>query len=701
MGDRRAVLACMVVAAVLSGCGEKPAPSSTGTGNGTGPAAEGVVSVTDFIPEAPMDPGERPTYVCRRAKRPVTVDGDLVEWTDVPTIVLDRAGQAHRAWKDAADMSGTARLCYDSDYLYLAFDVTDDVFSHTYPLIPIWAGDCVQFAFDPLEDRRRDSRAPDDQEMTVALTAEGPRLARWAGPQGRGDVEAAKLGLVRKSPGGGVVYELAIPWNELAPLAPGLRNAFGFTFTFNDSDGEPNKGWLEWTPGIQDGKDPYSFGQVVLEYTPPAPGASELYVASDVPERPDVASLRFEVFRNTPRDETLKLALALAEGKDTVVETTAEFPVTPGVHMHTVSWQPANLPDGSYEGTLRVTCPDGKTVRQTFSYERLITAPLAARLDAIRAKIAQLAQTQPELYVRYEAGLAYRVEVAALWLAGDSTVRNWQNLPGLVDETERALDAMLAGTDVFASQRGTLLRAYRAPEDDMPQPYRVQVPDDYDGSKPYPLIVNLHGYGGTGLTWDLWYALTVRAKESDPKLRPGYLVVIPYGRGNTGWQGWGRNDVFHVIEAVRRDYRIDAERISVSGFSMGGSGTWYLATRYPHFWSAAGPQAGGLGRYDLLKPEEADDWTKQLSAAGSQMLVLGNLRNLPTVIYHGVADDTVSFSHSEEAYKRLREMKYDAVLIASVRGGHGSVSPALRAGLAEWLVEHQRETAPKEVVYAT
>ncbi|HUW58955.1 MAG TPA: sugar-binding protein, partial [Planctomycetota bacterium] len=640
-----------------------------------------------------------PRHTCARASRAIVVDGDLSEWEGIAQIVLDQPGQAHGTWKDAADLSGSARLCYDSDYLYLAFVTTDDVFRHTYPLIPIWAGDCVQIAFDPLEDRRVGTRAPDDQEMTVALTPEGPRLARWAGPQGRGTIATAKLGLVRRKTGGGVIYEIAIPWDELAPLAPKLRPSFGFTFSLNDYDERPEEAWLQWTPGIQNGKNPSAFGQVVLEYTPPPAGETELHLTSTVPEKPNVTELSFPLFRHAVTDEKLAVEMKLAADNETVAERKTEIAVKPGGHALAVVWRPKGVPDGTYSGTVAVSDASGKTVTRTFDYERMITAPLAKRIDTLDERIATLAKRRVELYARHEATLAYRMDIAKHWIAGGSTVRNWRTLPKLLDETEAALAAMLKGTDGFADARGTILLAYRAPEDDMPQPYRVEVPADYDASKPYPLVVNIHGYGGAGLTYDLWCGITMRSADAEREARPGYLVAVPYGRGNTGWRGWGRGDVFHVIDAMKRDYKIDPDRIYITGFSMGGYGTWYLSTRYPHLWAACGPYAGGLGRYDALKPEEADDWQKQLSAAGSEMLVLKNLKCLPTGIYHGIADATVSVRHSEEAFKRLREMEYNAVLTAPVRAGH-DMSQGLRDGLTDWMLEYTRDAAPKEVVYA-
>ena len=53
------------------------------------------------------------------------------------------------------------------------------------------------------------------------------------------------------------------------------------------------------------------------------------------------------------------------------------------------------------------------------------------------------------------------------------------------------------------------------------------------------------------------------------------------------------------VEAVKRKMPIDSERISVTGASMGGAATWYHASHYPDFWSAAAPLYCGYCDYKL------------------------------------------------------------------------------------------------------
>jgi pimeloyl-ACP methyl ester carboxylesterase len=571
----------------------------------------------------------------------------------------------------------------------------------------------VQFAFDPLEDRRRGRYAPDDQEFTIALTEKGPNVARYSA--GRpGEVPSAKLAAVRKPEGAGVRYELAIPWAEIEPLAPRLRRSFGFTFSLCDSDGRHIKSWLEWTSGICAGKDPASFGQVLLRWSPPRAGTSELFLASRIPERPDVDTLSFHLSRTATRNETLRGSFVLlTSDNQTALRGGTEIPLTPGTVDRELVWRIPRLADGSYTGTITVepdpaTAPrsagtrGGPPVVRRFSYERLMTAPLCARLDAVRGRMATLCASRPGPFARVEPGLRFRFDVADCWLSGSADLSRWRRLPVLVDEAEKIVDALARGTDWFDAQRGRLTKAYLAPEDDSLQPYRLEVPADYDGSKPFPLVVLLHGYGGPGLTFDLWYEIGLRESKTPP--RPGYITVIPYGRGNTGWVLLGRNDVFHVVDEVRRSYRIDPDRVYVQGFSMGGSGTWYLATRYPDRWAACGPQAGGvgLGAWRKFGDRKTQPETRQdrLSVAGSQMFALENLLDLPTACYHGVDDETVGYENTEAAFQRLRELRYEAALFAAVREGH-TMPQALRDGLIDWMLKFKRDAAPERIVYRT
>ena len=680
------------IAVLLAGCSERT-PGVAAPAR----AKHADVAVAEFRPADAR--AVSPRCECPRARGPVTIDCAMSGWENVPAIVLDKPEFSRNdsgKWAGPQDCSGSMRMCWDSDFFYLAFDVTDDVFHQPFTGGEIWAGDCVQFAFDPLEGRAKGKAG--ELEYTAALTPEGPVLWRSGAP---GPIKTAKVAVVRKKGSGGAFYEIGIPWSEMSPLAPGLMKTFGFTFTINDSDGGKGlKSWLEWTSGICDGKDASAFGQAVFTYSPPPAGVAELYVTPNVADEPDLESLKVRVFRFAPGEEKLKVRLALASDGKEVAGATRAIPVAAGANSREVAWKISGLADGSYKGTITVEPPAGPRVERSFTYERVMTGPIRAKAEAVKLNLARVADTRQALYRRNAASIGYRVQAIDARLAAGRDLRSWQRLAELVAEADEVADSISRGTDWFANARGRFTRAYVAPEDDMVQPFRVTIPPDYDGTKPYPLVVSLHGYGGDSLTWEGWFVKHDTGAPGD--VRPGYLVAAPYGRGNAGWRGWARNDVFHVVDEMKKRYNIDENRVCVTGFSMGGYGTWYLAARYPDLWAAASPQAGGAG-LDAWKRFANDngsaaDWKKKLSLSGSEMFLLENLLDLPVVVWHGISDGAVEIENSEAAFDRLRKLGYEAAMLEGVRQGH-DIPPSLRNATHDWMLSFRRDPAPERVLY--
>ncbi|HRU05152.1 MAG TPA: FG-GAP-like repeat-containing protein, partial [Candidatus Brocadiia bacterium] len=121
------------------------------------------------------------------------------------------------------------------------------------------------------------------------------------------------------------------------------------------------------------------------------------------------------------------------------------------------------------------------------------------------------------------------------------------------------------------------LRGYWCDIDGSVQPYAVSVPDSYTPKKAWPLVVCLHGAG-----YD-------PARRVGAPKRQDALALAPHGRGWTDYMGIGEADVFRVIDLARSQYNVDPNRISITGGSMGGTGSWQLATRRPDLFSALAP----------------------------------------------------------------------------------------------------------------
>jgi predicted esterase len=192
------------------------------------------------------------------------------------------------------------------------------------------------------------------------------------------------------------------------------------------------------------------------------------------------------------------------------------------------------------------------------------------------------------------------------------------------------LDALEKGKDPFAGKTGDFHRAYRSTVDHTLQPYRLFVPDGYDGGKPAPLVVALHGMGGDENSFFDLYADGLIKREAAKR---GFFVAAPKGRGPASmYRGDAEKDVLDVIAEVRRDYRIDGGRIYVMGHSMGGFGSWSIAANHPDLFAAIAPFAGGgnPSRAPLIK-------------------------HIPQFVVHGDNDRTVPVAQSRNMVEAARK----------------------------------------------
>ena len=207
---------------------------------------------------------------CTRTQRKIIIDGVLDDWDGITPL---RLNQEHLVrfypefkWGGIEDLSADIFLAWDDQNFYFAAAVRDDLFCQPYEGGEIWRGDSIQFSFDTLND---DSPAPDenDYEYGFAMTDKGKEMWRWYAARGRklGRVGKVEFSFSSQPKKNQYIYEVAIPWNELTPLKPQKGKVCGFNVIVNDNDGQGRKGWIQWTPGIGEGKDTSFFDNLTFK----------------------------------------------------------------------------------------------------------------------------------------------------------------------------------------------------------------------------------------------------------------------------------------------------------------------------------------------------------------------------------------------------------------------------------------------------
>lgn len=177
------------------------------------------------------------------------------------------------------------------------------------------------------------------------------------------------------------------------------------------------------------------------------------------------------------------------------------------------------------------------------------------------------------------------------------------------------------------------------------QPYAIYVP-----TKPAPTS----GYGLTLLLHALFtnynLYLSSRNESEFAQAGPGSIVLTPEGRGPNGsYTGLAGADVFEAMADVAAHYHLDPSRAALTGYSMGGIGTFQLGEQFP------------------------DLFGKAFSISGTDDTGMpGNLRNLPILMWNMVADEEVPIDGPEQTAKTLDGLGYRYELDEFSPGEHNT-----------------------------
>lgn len=194
--------------------------------------------------------------------------------------------------------------------------------------------------------------------------------------------------------------------------------------------------------------------------------------------------------------------------------------------------------------------------------------------------------------------------------------------------------------------------------------YKIFYPDSYEN---LPLLVYLHGAGERGKEISHLYRHGIPKLISEGLNIPA-VVLCPQCPETRVWDNVV-DRVKDMIDNVVENFGIQKDRISITGSSMGGFGTWMMGLSYPDFFAAMAPVAGG-----------GMSWRAS------------NLRTTPIRAFHGSCDTAVPFVYSELMVKEVQKHGGCADLISLNGMEHNDgIDYAYRnTNLIDWLVEQRR-----------
>ena len=159
--------------------------------------------------------------------------------------------------------------------------------------------------------------------------------------------------------------------------------------------------------------------------------------------------------------------------------------------------------------------------------------------------------------------------------------------------------------------------------------HHVMLPQNYAEQDSLPLILYLHGRGGgENLTLSDFQAYGIGQYASENDDFP-FIVVAPLIPDDSDWH---INAVDSVLKYIISNYKVDISRVYLTGYSLGGQGTYWLASKHPEKFAAISPVAG---------------WATADIAC--------SLIDLPIWIFHDSGDPVVPFYEAEQMKEASEE----------------------------------------------
>lgn len=692
---------------------------------------------------ADQPPATRAVMVayCQPTAQPPTIDGKLDDacWKDCQPLdnyVLDKADRL-------ATQQTIARVCYDDQFVYFAFDCREDDMAHTKAVtrgrtVP-WFEDSVEIFIDTAYKQQAYEQFGANLlgANNMKPPADSPGMVMAQGS--RGD--------------NGYVIELRIPLSALNQTGRLEGKTWGLNLTRNRyRDGA--KEHSSWGRLRDSFHKPVEFGQLIFAPRPDVQVHSvqmnwkttglnclELSVtnASAKPARVEIASGDSRGTATVPANgqEPVRCLIKLQPGLNRVPVTLRagdqvlyqqDVPVVavtapPGtaeaaglgsfriVTDKAVYFQGEQLvahaeaaTAGSEPPRVTLTARIGDAAPQTAAdgKELRLTVPqgpdgqISLTLQVTDAKGQSLLETTKVIPIRGVAKDGYDKQIAALearlkalsfpagsklakeieysnkkiarlkQLTSDMSDQSLRHIAFQIPELSYTLDTLEKGTLPVWGLRN---RIYVSQIDDSEQGYVVVVPPSYvaDDKAKLPVLIFLHGFIADA-PW-----------QPEGKVDPmqlacatnNVIAISPYGRGSTGYRYDGERDVWDVLEQVRRDYRVDEDRIYLGGFSMGGAGTMFLSNARP----------------DLLAAMVA-------CSCAPRTQQLPSLLHVPTWFFCGGQEDCVE--PLKKAMETLLAQGTEAHFTSDPGSGHTTDFIDFDK-LVPWLLEHRLVRSPKHI----
>lgn len=433
---------------------------------------------------------------------------------------------------------------------------------------------------------------------------------------------------------GKISFELLLPWNKVYPYHPWLSDQIGINLWFVKAFPEksfPNMQGIMFDMGIMSEQKLPKYKLLNFE-KPKINNTAQVYAGLNKNNCKKGENIQLNIVAISSSVSTEDNSILIYNNKKTLLsKIDLKLNYSEGLNKVNQNINTNELPSGDYKIKLLtndiVIAKTDLTIMPEYDYTNL-----SERLKNLSGEINEGSYNTLSFYIddiKKRENDVYEYETCS------NLRKDMQQLNSYFEKTE-------SGQDVIQKKTGQFRRAFLSKTDTTLQPYTVYVPDDYQPSKKYPLMVFLHGSGRDDQNMFTYHEYLIRSD---------IILIAPRARGRSHYYGTqlSQIDIQEALSDVLKVYSIDTSNIILSGFSMGGYGVYRTYYENPGKYKALAVFSGlpKVNRFFKTKKGKYYNFLKEEK--------LNSFKDIPIFIYHGKKDVNCPYKLTIELVEKLKK----------------------------------------------
>jgi predicted esterase len=455
-------------------------------------------------------------------------------------------------------------------------------------------------------------------------------------------------------------YLIKIPWSKLYPFQPLLHQNFGINIIYNSQNDDGSRKRLRYIYDLYydaEGMNLRRYAPLIFKIS----AKSGLQIACELESRLlSDNSLNITIAGWLPDQLKLNLEMAITDDKNEEILKIEEIEnFTKGRNLLN---RKLHLPETEGYYTITVGMNGTEFWKDTFyKYSKSTLSKLKKNVNDLFIEL------NTRLFTNSLNAITYRLQELEKNIKSYSNRNDPKRIQNEFEKLEELYSKVGQRESIYLD-KGYLLSAFRSQLDSTLQPFSIYLPEDFDPSKQYSLLVGLHGSGVNEVGFLRWTAKVYKDAN--------FIIIGPRGRDLSDWySGKTEEDVVNLIRIIKEMFNIN--QTILYGFSMGGYGVWRFSFLHAELFDKAicisgppSPWRGDPGKDDIRN-------------------FIGNGKNIEFLVIHGTEDRAVNIESTDDFMDKLKAAGYDLEYIRVEGGGHGDFN--VKEMVMKWLSEKEKK----------